>query len=81
VEKARAIDKKTQTTHWWVALVKEMTNLQGTFETRKDIDAQLAREGKQLIGYTDIKCHVIFDIKMDGKFTRKARHVAGGHMT
>ena len=33
----------------------------------------------ELNGYQEIKCHVIFDIKMD--FTRKARFVAGGHMT
>jgi hypothetical protein len=31
------------------------------------------------IGYKWIKCHMIFDVKMD--FTRKARFVAGGHMT
>jgi hypothetical protein len=31
------------------------------------------------IGYKWIKCHLIFDVKMD--FTRKARFVAGGHMT
>ena len=34
---------------------------------------------KVLPGYQEIKCHLIFDIKMD--FTRKARFVAGGHMT
>jgi hypothetical protein len=26
-----------------------------------------------------VKCHIIFDVKMD--LTRKARYVAGGHMT
>ena len=31
------------------------------------------------VGYTKINCHIIFDIKPD--FTRKARLVAGGHMT
>jgi len=34
-----------------------------------------------LQGYQEIKCHMIFDIKMDGNFTRKARLVAGGHTT
>jgi hypothetical protein len=34
---------------------------------------------KEMLGYQEIKCHIIFDIKMD--FTRKARFVAGGHMT
>jgi len=31
------------------------------------------------IGYKQIPCHIIFDVKMD--FTRKARFVAGGHKT
>jgi hypothetical protein len=31
------------------------------------------------IGYKWIRCHMIFDVKMD--FTQKARFVAGGHMT
>ena len=31
------------------------------------------------IGYKWIPCHMIFDVKMD--FTRKARFVAGGHVT
>ena len=32
-----------------------------------------------LIGFQEIKNHIIFDVKMD--FTRKARYVAGGHLT
>ena len=32
-----------------------------------------------LVGYKEIKCYMIFDIKMD--LTRKARFVAGGHTT
>ena len=31
------------------------------------------------IGYKQIPCHIIFDVKMD--FARKARFVAGGHKT
>ena len=33
----------------------------------------------QLCGFQEIKCHIIFDVKMD--FTRKARFVAGDQMT
>jgi hypothetical protein len=33
---------------------------------------------RKLRGHQEIKCHIIFDVKMD--FTRKARFVAGGHM-
>ena len=32
-------------------------------------------------GYQEIKCHIIFDIKMGENFHRKARFVAGGHTT
>jgi hypothetical protein len=40
------------------------------------------RSGRvKLPGYKEIKCHMIFDIKMDGNFTRKARFVANGAMT
>jgi len=31
------------------------------------------------VGYKFIKCHMIFDVKID--FARKARFVARGHMT
>ena len=36
-------------------------------------------KAKELIGYTEISCRMIFDVKMD--LTRKCRLVAGGHMT
>ena len=39
------------------------------------------RDGKFLPGYQDIGCHMIFDIKMNGNFTRKSHFVAGGHTT
>ena len=32
-------------------------------------------------GYQQIKCHMIFDVKMGENFRRKARFVAGGHST
>eukprot|EP00957_Ditylum_brightwellii_P136635 10420008-Ditylum_brightwellii.AAC.1 len=34
-----------------------------------------------VIGYQEIKCYWIFDIKMDRNFTRKAQFVAGGQIT
>jgi hypothetical protein len=39
-----------------------------------------ATSGRFLVGYQRIKCHMIFDVKMDN-LTRKARFVAGGHTT
>jgi hypothetical protein len=32
-----------------------------------------------MIGFQEIGCHIVFDIKMD--FTKKARFCAGGHTT
>jgi len=32
-------------------------------------------------GYQEIRCHMIFDIKMGETFRRKARMVADGHRT
>jgi hypothetical protein len=36
---------------------------------------------EMLPGYQQIKCHMIFDIKLGENFRRKARFVAGGHTT
>ena len=65
------MDRKTITTFWRDAIQKEMKNNQLAFKFLQD-------KGQVPIGYKWIKCHMIFDIKMD--FTRKARYVAGGHM-
>ena len=48
---------------------------------KNDISIEQAKSGKVLVGYQQIRCHWIFDIKMDGRCTRKARLVAGGHTT
>ncbi len=72
VEEALAIDKATRTTFWHDAIQKEMRNNRLAF--------QFLESGEEIpIGYKWIRCHLIFDVKMD--FTRKARFVAGGHMT
>jgi hypothetical protein len=71
VEAALAIDRRTNTDFWRLALEKEMKSVMPAFDFPKD--------GKVPIGYKHIDCHVIFDVKMD--LTRKARFVAGGHQT
>ena len=80
VKEALAIDDQNGNTFWQDAIKKEMTNVDMAFKAG-DISVEEARAGKTLVGYQEIKCHMIFDIKMDGKFTRKARLVAGGHTT
>jgi len=37
--------------------------------------------GKIKLGYSSCSTHMIFDIKMDGAFTRKSSFVADGHKT
>ncbi len=72
VDEALAIDRETNTTYWFDAIQKEMKNVK--------VALKFLDPGERIpVGYKWIRCHLIFDIKMD--FTRKARYVAGGHMT
>ena len=81
VKEALQIDKTTNTDFWRKAINKEMTKVKIAWTTHDRCTPQEVREGKalELIGFQEIGCHIIFDIKMD--FTRKARFVAGGHTT
>jgi hypothetical protein len=72
VKCALQIDKETNTTFWRDALTKKM----GGTEPVIDI---LPEGSKPPVGFTGIPFHMIFDVKMD--FTRKARLVAGCHVT
>ena len=74
VEEALAIDKAAGNTKWADAIAKEMKNVRVAF---KILDGG---PGKRLPGFQHIKCHLVFDIKMD-TYQYKARMVAGGHMT
>ena len=58
-----------------------MNNVCVDFEAWEEGSLEDARRGQKLVGYQEIRCHMIFDIKMDGRFTCKARYVAGGHTT
>jgi len=72
VEHALEIDRITGTTYWHDAIQKEMRNNAIAFEFLQPGDSIP-------IGFTKITLHMVFDIKID--FTRKARLVAGGHLT
>ena len=58
-----------------------MKNVRVSFETWEEGSLDDAMRGQKLVGYQEICCHMIFDIKMDGRFTRKAHYVAGSHTT
>lgn len=72
VKRALEIDKETGTNFWAKAIEKEMFHVSPAFEILK-------RGEKAPLMSKWIPCHMIFDIRMD--FTRKARFVAGGHVT
>ena len=74
VQEAKLLDEQNGNTLWMDAIKIEMKNVRIAFEVY---------EGniKDLRGYQHIDCHMIFDIKMGENFRRKARMVAGGHMT
>jgi hypothetical protein len=81
VEEALEIDRVTGTDHWRKALNKEMSRVKIAWNAKDGITPDDVRSGKvkDMIGFQEIGCHIVFDVKMD--FTRKARFVAGGHTT
>ena len=82
VQEALQIDKETGTDFWWKAIQKEMKKVMIAFDYDESVTPQQIRDGlarDRYVGFQEIKCHMIFDIKMD--LTRKARFVAGGDMT
>jgi len=72
VAEALEIDRRTGTTFWREAIEKEMKNVSKAFKFNDDDSIP--------IGYKHITCHMVFDIKMIC-LVRKARLVAGGHLT
>ncbi len=63
---------KNGTTFWREAIEKDMKNVSQAFRFNDDDSVP--------VGYKHITCHMIFDVKMVG-LVRKARFVAGGHLT
>ena len=72
VEEAIGLDCKNGDMLWQKEIAKEMNNSRVAFQV-------LDHDERSPIDYTEITCHLIFDVKMD--LTRKARYVAGGHLT
>ena len=70
VEEALKLDKETGTSHWKIAIEKELKNVRVAFQLLED--GEKVPVGSKLIPY-----HFVFTVKVD--LTRKARLVAGGH--
>ena len=78
VEEAYKLDEKNGNDYWRKAMKKEMSCIHVAFE--KWVDGTTQEEAKQkLIRYQEVRCHMIFDIKMSG-LVQKAQLVTGGHM-
>ena len=75
VEEAIKLDKANGDTLWWDAICKEMKNVRPAFEEFEGTKEEIPK------GHQFIRCHMIFDINFGENFRRKARLVAGGHMT
>jgi len=58
-----------------------MRNVRVAFEKIDDVTEEQMKTGKIRPGYSYCSTHMIFDVKMDGSFTGKARLVADGHKT
>ena len=81
VKEALELDKLNGNHLWENAMRKEMGKAEVAYEVVEGCTPEQVRDNKvpELRSFQEIKCHIIFDVKMD--FTRKARFVAGGHMT
>ena len=58
-----------------------MTNVRVAFENLDGVTSNEMKKGNSNPGYEYVNVHMIFDIKMDGKFTRKAILVADSYTT
>jgi hypothetical protein len=73
VTEAYALNKKNGNTLWADSIAKEMKNVRIAFKI-------LANGEKVPIGFQRMRCHMIFNIKMED-LRQKSRLVAGGRMT
>jgi hypothetical protein len=75
IAEAKQFDQENGNNLWWEAISKEMRNVRPAFEAWEKSEAEIP------IGCQQVRCHLMFDIKMGENFRRKARFIAGGHTT
>jgi hypothetical protein len=68
------IDKDNKNSAWQDAVKKEMVTVRPAFEVHEG-------EIRSLVGYQEIKCQFVFDVKLGEGFRKKARLVALGNRT
>ena len=81
LKEALEIDRIMGTDFWRKAINKEMSKVKVAWKADEKFTPEQVRSRKtnEYIGFQEIGCHLIFDVKMD--FTRKARFVAVSHTT
>ena len=79
VDDALRLDEINGNTLWYDSIQKEMESVRIAFQVDNEVTVDQAKSNKYYVGFQEISCHMVFTIKMDGKFTRKSRLVAGGH--
>lgn len=82
VKEALALDQKNGNTFWRDALNKEMNRVKVSFKRNTEgynPDQMRNGEAQEYRSFTEIDCHVVFDVKMN--FDRKCRFVANGAHT
>ena len=80
IKRAYEIDEETGTDFWRKATAKEMLKVKVAYEENEATPEQVrSGEAKGFIGFQEITCHLIFDVKID--FTLKARWVKNVHLT
>ena len=75
VDEAYEEDKRNSNSLWTEAIAEEIEKI------RKAITKYKGKSAAELIGYQQIKTHIIFYIKLGENFRRKARLVADSHLT
>ena len=73
VQEAKELDHQYGNNLWWEAICKEMKNVRPAFKVWEKHISQIPPR------YQQIKCHMVFDVKMGENVCRKAQFVAGGH--
>ena len=77
IGEARRLDKENGNTLWQYAIDTEMTNNAIPFYIRPHQAS--GQPAAPPVGYKKLGVNMIFDVKLDAGFTRKARLVADGH--
>ena len=67
VDETLELDQKSNTDYWAKAIAKENKQVKASWHAMNGVTPDDVRDGKvkELTGCQEIKCHMIFDVKMD----------------